>query len=99
MIGEWRTFTFIKTLTFHNFIQRSFKDKDKVWIENIFVLYGFDSDIFCSIYLLFLYKDDELNDDKYFLILFTSKYSVICNMLLWIFWPYISGIIDSFTFS
>ena len=52
MIGEWRTFTYNETRTFRHFIQHTFRDKDKVRIENILLFYGFDSDIFCSIDLL-----------------------------------------------
>ena len=38
MIGEWRTFTYIETRTFHHFIPRIFRDKDKVWNREYFVI-------------------------------------------------------------
>ena len=56
--------------------------KIKFGIENIFIFYGFDSDTFVQLIHCF-FDDDEPNDNKYFLILFTSKYSVICNFSLW----------------
>ena len=40
--------------------------KIKIGIDNILLSYGLDSDIFCSIDLLFYDNDDELNDDKSF---------------------------------
>ena len=63
--------------------------------------YGFDSDYIVRLIYCFYDNDDELNDDKYFLILilFTSKYNVICNVLFWLFLTYVSGITDFFTFS
>ena len=56
MIGELRTFTCIKSRTFRHFIQRIFRDKDKNYNRQYFLFYGFHSDIFCSIDLLFLWQ-------------------------------------------
>ena len=37
-IGEWRTFTYIETRTFRFFIQRIFRDKDKNWNRQYFII-------------------------------------------------------------
>ena len=41
MIGELRTFTYIETRTFRHFIQRIFRDKDKNWNRQYFIILRF----------------------------------------------------------
>ena len=56
MTDELRTFECIET-PFRHFIQSILREKEpRIGIENILILYGFDSDIFCSIDFLFLWQ-------------------------------------------
>ena len=56
MIGEWRTFTYIETCTSEILFNEYLKIKIRIGVDNVLLFYSFDSDIFCSIDLLFLWQ-------------------------------------------
>ena len=52
--------------TFRRFIQRIFRDKDKNWNRQYFIILQFDQIYFVQLIYCFYDNDDKLNDNKYF---------------------------------